>query len=228
MSCVVMLASSNFDDATSALNVGGELLGVIAFAASGAILSVRRDLDIVGIILLAVATALGGGIIRDVMIGKVPPTAFTDLWLVATAAGTALVIFFWQPPARLTRWPLDVTDAVGLGLFVVTGTVTAYEYGLAAPAAAMLGMTTGVGGGIIRDVLSGHVPGVLRSNEHLYAIPAFGGAAATGALLHFGVYRPWIGLLCAAAVIAVRIGSLKFGWHGPRPWYVNRDRGDDG
>lgn len=219
-----LLASPGFDDAASVLNVGGELLGIVAFAASGALLSVRRDLDIVGIVLLAAATALGGGIIRDVMIGKIPPTAFTDLWLVGTAVVTALLIFVWQPSARLTRWPLDITDAVGLGLFVVTGTVTAYQYGLSATAAAMLGLTTGVGGGIIRDVLSGQVPSVLRSNEHLYAIPAAGGAALTAGLLHFDVYRPWIGLLCAAAVIAVRIGSLKFGWHGPRPWYTVRDR----
>ncbi|MBM7369299.1 trimeric intracellular cation channel family protein [Gordonia hydrophobica] len=220
------LAAPVVNDATSALNFGGELIGTIAFAASGALLSVRRGLDIVGIILLAGATALGGGIIRDVIIGKIPPTAFTDLWLIGTAVGTALVIFFWQPPARLTRWPLDVTDAVGLGMFAVLGTVTAYQHGLSAPAAAMLGLTTGVGGGIIRDVLSGHVPAVLRPNEHLYAIPASGGAAATSALLYFDVYQAWMGWICAAAVIAVRIGSLKFGWHGPRPWYTTRDRSE--
>ena len=222
-----LVAAPDFDGPASVVNFGGELVGIVAFAASGALLSVRRDLDIVGIILLAVATALGGGIIRDVMIGKIPPTAFTDLWLFGAAVATALVIFFWQPPARLTRWPLDITDAVGLGLFAVTGTVTAYQYGLSAPAAAMLGLTTGVGGGIIRDVLSGQVPVVLRPNTHLYAIPAAGGAAVTAALLSFDVYRPWMGLLCAAAVIAVRIGSLKYGWHGPRPWYTERDRKDE-
>lgn len=222
----VMASSSNLDGAASALNLGGELIGVVAFAASGALLSVRRDLDIVGIVLLAVATALGGGVIRDVIIGKTPPTAFTDLWLVGTAVTTALVLFVWHPPARLTRWPLDLTDAVGLGMFAVTGTVTAYDYGLAAPSAAMLGLTTAVGGGIVRDVLSGHVPVVLRPGQHLYAIPALGGAAATALLLYFDVYTPWYGFACAAAVIAVRVASLKYGWHGPRPWYTTRDRSD--
>ena len=111
---LVSTVSASFDDAASAVNFGGEMLGIVAFAASGALLAVRRDLDIVGIVLLAAATALGGGIIRDVIIGKTPPTAFTDLWLVAAAVATGLVIFFWQPPPRLTRWPLEITDAVGL------------------------------------------------------------------------------------------------------------------
>ncbi|NLG47038.1 TRIC cation channel family protein [Gordonia sp. (in: high G+C Gram-positive bacteria)] len=214
---LVSTVSASFDDAASAVNFGGEMLGIVAFAASGALLAVRRDLDIVGIVLLAAATALGGGIIRDVIIGKTPPTAFTDLWLVAAAVVTGLIIFFWQPPVRLTRWPLEITDAVGLGLFAVTGTVIAYDFGLAAPSAAMLGITTGIGGGIVRDVLSGHVPAVLRPGEHLYAIPALGGAAATAVLLQFDLYTAWSGLLCAALVVAVRIASLKFGWHGPRP-----------
>ena len=214
---LVSTVSASFDDAASAVNFGGEMLGIVAFAASGALLAVRRDLDIVGIVLLAAATALGGGIIRDVIIGKTPPTAFTDLWLVAAAVVTGLIIFFWQPPVRLTRWPLEITDAVGLGLFAVTGTVIAYDFGLAAPSAAMLGITTGIGGGIVRDVLSGHVPAVLRPGEHLYAIPALGGAAATAVLLQFDLYTAWSGLLCAALVVAVRIASLKFGLHGPRP-----------
>lgn len=214
---LVSISAANFDDAASALNFGGEMLGVVAFAASGALLAVRRDLDIVGIVLLAAATALGGGIIRDVIIGKTPPTAFTDPWLAAAAVATGLVIFFWQPPVRLTRWPLDATDAVGLGLFAVTGTVIAYDFGLAAPSAAMLGVTTGIGGGIVRDVLSGHVPAVLRPGEHLYAIPALGGAAATALLLEFDVYTVWSGFVCAGLVVAVRIASLRFGWHGPRP-----------
>ncbi|KJR09531.1 trimeric intracellular cation channel family protein [Gordonia sihwensis] len=219
--------SSNLDNAASLVHHGGELAGIVAFAASGALLSVRRDLDVVGIVLLAAATALGGGIIRDVIIGKTPPTAFTDLRLVAVAVATALVIFVWHPPARLTRWPLEVADAVGLGLFAVTGTVTAYEHGLSAPSAAMLGLTTAIGGGIIRDVLSGSVPAVLRSNEHLYAIPSLVGAAVTALLLHLGVYRSWVGLLCAALVTVVRLASLRYGWHGPRPWYTKTARRDD-
>lgn len=221
-----MIASSNLDNAATFLHHSGELVGIAAFAASGAILAVRRDLDIVGIVLLAAATALGGGIIRDVIIGRTPPLAFTDLSYVGIAVCVGLVIFVWSPPARLTRWPLDVTDAVGLGLFCVNGTVVAYAFGLAAPSAAMLGLTTAIGGGIVRDVLSGSVPGVLRTGEHLYAIPAVGGAAVTAALLYADVYQAWQGLVIAAAVVVVRLGSLKFGWHGPRPWYTRRKADD--
>ena len=224
MSTVVAASqlAAGIDDAASAVHHIGELVGTVAFAASGAILAVRRNLDIVGIILLAVATALGGGIVRDVLIGNTPPNAFTSLEYIAAAALTGLVVFFWHPPARLTKWPLDLTDAIGLGLFVVTGTVIADAWGLGAPTAALLGLTTGVGGGVIRDVLSGQIPAVLRTDEPLYAIPAFGGAVVTAALLYFDWYRPWVGLLCAALVIVLRLAAIRWDWHGPRPHYVRR------
>ncbi|WP_026917243.1 trimeric intracellular cation channel family protein [Gordonia shandongensis] len=222
-----MILSSNIDTAASLVHHAGEFVGTAAFAASGALLAARRGLDVVGICLLAVATALGGGILRDVLGGETPPVAFTDLRYVATALGVGLAVFVWHPPARLTRWPLDATDAVGLGLFAVNGTAIAYGYGLGAPSAAMLGLTTAVGGGILRDVLAGSIPMVLRADHHLYAIPALGGAAATAALLSADMYRAWAGVLIAVAVCAVRLGSLRFGWHGPRPWYIGRGSASD-
>ena len=218
-----MLLAADIDDAASMVHRVGEMVGTVAFAASGALAAVRRNLDIVGIVFLAATTALGGGMIRDVLVGNTPPTAFTDLRYLAAAAATGLLIFFWHPPQRLTRWPLDVTDAIGLGLFVVTGTAVGYAWGVPAPAAALLGVTTGVGGGVIRDFLSGQVPAILRTDEPLYAIPAFGGAVLTATLMYFDWYRPWMGLLCAAAVIVTRLASIRFGWRGPRPYYVSRN-----
>ncbi|GAA4680397.1 trimeric intracellular cation channel family protein [Gordonia humi] len=220
---VSVVLATGIDDAASVVQQIGEMIGVVAFAASGALAAVRRNLDIVGIVFLAVSTALGGGVIRDVLAGNTPPTAFTDFTLIAAASATGLVIFFWHPPARLTHWPLEVTDAIGLGLFVVTGTAVGYDWGVSAPSAALLGLTTGVGGGIIRDVLSGRVPAILRTDEPLYAIPAFCGAVLTATLMHFDWYRAWIGLLCALAVIAFRLLALRYRWHGPRPYYVSRD-----
>ncbi|WP_235831331.1 trimeric intracellular cation channel family protein [Gordonia zhaorongruii] len=219
-------APSNVDDAATFASQAAEFIGTAAFAASGALVAVRRNLDIVGIILLACATALGGGITRDVLIGSTPPVAFTDLRYIAAAVVTGLVIFVWHPPVRLTRWPLFVTDAIGLGMFAVNGTVIAYSAGLAAPSAALLGLTTAIGGGVIRDVLSGQVPGVLRHDEHLYAIPAFAGAVITAALLYSDVYRGWMGLLCVAFVIGLRLASIRYDWHGPRPRYA-RDMSSD-
>jgi uncharacterized membrane protein YeiH len=222
-----IVLAGGIDDAASMVHQVGEMVGVVAFAASGALLAVRRNLDIVGIVFLAVTTALGGGVIRDLLVGNTPPVAFTDFKFLAAAAATGLLIFFWHPPAILQRWPLDVTDAVGLGLFVVTGTAVGYAWGVGAPAAALLGLTTGVGGGIIRDMLSGKVPAILRTDEPLYAIPAFIGAVLTTTLMHFDWYRPWIGLICAALITLGRLAALKYRWHGPRPHYVAR-RVDDG
>ncbi|GAA4752935.1 trimeric intracellular cation channel family protein [Gordonia alkaliphila] len=212
---------NRLDDAVMLLHHSGELIGTIAFAASGALMAVRRNLDVVGILLLAVATALGGGILRDVTIGNTPPNAFTDMRYLIAAVVTGMVIFSWRVPARLTRWPLEITDAVGLGMFAVVGTVVAYQWGLSAPGAALLGLMTAVGGGVIRDMLSGQVPSVLRPGEHLYAIPALACAAVVAILLRYTDYQAWMGLACAVIAISVRLASLKFGWHGPRPWYAD-------
>ncbi|MFW0788971.1 trimeric intracellular cation channel family protein [Gordonia sp. CPCC 205333] len=217
-----LVIAADLESAATWVQHYGELIGTVAFAASGALAAVRRNLDIVGIVVLASATALGGGIMRDVLIGHTPPTAFTDLIFLIAATAMALVIFVKHPGNRLTRWPLLLTDAVGLGLFCVTGTVVAYDAGLGAPTSALLGVTTGIGGGVIRDVLSGQVPGVLRPDESLYAIPATLGAIVTAVLLHLGVYNAWAGLLCAALIIAFRLLALRYGWNGPRPHYVRR------
>lgn len=212
---------ANINETASALHQYGELVGVVAFALSGALVAVRRNMDIVGVLLLAVATALGGGIIRDLIIGNTPPNAFTNMsYAVAAVIGGALICV-WHPPSnRMTKWSLEVTDAIGLGLFAVTGTVIAHQWGMSAPGAALLGMTTCIGGGVIRDVLAGQIPTVLRPGQNLYAIPALVCAAVVAVLLRYTDYQPWMGLACAGIAIAIRLGSLRYGWHGPQPWYM--------
>ncbi|RBO86918.1 trimeric intracellular cation channel family protein [Nocardia puris] len=196
---------------------GGELLGVVSFAASGALLAVRKNLDIFGMAVLACGCALGGGVIRDLLIGRTPPAAFTDLTYLCAAALTAFAIFFRHPSHRLTRSGLEIFDAIGLGLFCVTGTAIAYAHGTGAPTAALLGMVTAIGGGVIRDVLAGEVPAVLRPDQELYAVPALFGAAATATLLHFGAYRAWSGLLAAAGAITFRLLARRYNWRAPQP-----------
>ncbi|MFM9378556.1 trimeric intracellular cation channel family protein [Gordonia sp. VNK21] len=220
---------SGINDAASTVQHAGELVGVVAFALSGALAAERHRMDIVGVLLVAVATALGGGILRDVLIGNTPPNALTDMSYLLAAVLAGAVVCVWRPPAnRYTRWPLDITDAVGLGLFAVTGTVIAHQWGLSAPGSALLGVMTCIGGGVIRDLLCGEVPSVLRPHEYLYAIPALACAATVAVLLRYTNYQAWMGLACAAIAIALRLASLKFGWHGPRPWYHRRAGRDGG
>ncbi|MEV6767485.1 trimeric intracellular cation channel family protein [Nocardia sp. NPDC051030] len=193
----------------------GNMVGVFAFGASGALLAVRRRFDMVGIAVLAVCTATGGGILRDLIIGATPPAAFVHLSYATVALLSAVLIFFWHPPTRVTRTPLNVADAIGLGIFCVTGTVTAFQHGLSATSSAALGLVTAVGGGVIRDVLAGVTPSVLSDGE-LYAVPALLGSAATAALLHHGQYTFWTGGLAGLGAVALRLIALWRHWHAPR------------
>ncbi|WP_345496566.1 trimeric intracellular cation channel family protein [Nocardia callitridis] len=192
----------------------GDLLGTFAFAISGALMAVRKNFDIVGIAVLACATAVGGGIIRDLVVG-VTPTAFVQLRYPAVALLAALLIFLWHPPRRLTHRPLDVADAIGLGVFCVTGTVTAYTHGLGAPSAAALGVVTAVGGGIIRDILAGVRPSILHPEQEIYAVPAMLGAVITALLLHVGHSTVITGTLASLAVVVLRVLALRFHWRAP-------------
>jgi uncharacterized membrane protein YeiH len=207
----------DLDSAARVAQQIGDYSGTFAFAVSGAVLGVRANYDIVGIAVLACATAVGGGIIRDLIIGNVPPTAFVDMRYVAIALAAALLIFLWRPRIRLATRALDITDAAGLGIFAVTGTVTAHAAGLGAPSAAFLGVVTAVGGGVIRDVLAGEHPSVLRHDKEIYALPALFGAAITATALELGYYTALVGLLAAAGAFTLRILALRYGWRAPRP-----------
>ncbi|AVL99260.1 hypothetical protein C6V83_02045 [Gordonia iterans] len=213
---------AGINETLSVVHHFGEGAAVAAFGAAGALVAVRRQMDVVGILMLSAVTALGGGIVRDVISGTTPPYAFRDMHLLAIAVAAGFLVFLWNPPARLTAWPLDIADAIGLGLFAVTGTILAHDAGLSTPGAALLGMTSAIGGGVIRDVLSGSVPSVLRPGEHLYAIPALLCASAVSLLVRYADYQEWMGMICAAAAIALRLASLRFGWHGPQPRYARR------
>ena len=153
-----------------------DLVGTFAFALNGALTAVRAvHVDIVGVITLGVITAVGGGIIRDVLLGALPPATFVDWRYLAVAAAGGLIAFLFS--RGLTRFTsaIDVLDAAGLSLFAVTGAGKALELGVGPVQAIILGTVTGVGGGTVRDVLIRHVPSVLSSG--LYAIPALVGAA---------------------------------------------------
>jgi uncharacterized membrane protein YeiH len=193
-----------------------ELTGIFAFGLSGALMAIRRDFDVVGIATLAVLTALGGGIARDLVLGATPPLAFTRWeYLVVPLAAAASALVSHPQLERLSR-SLLVCDAAGLGLFCVSGTVTALDHGLAPLAAAVLGLTTAVGGGVLRDVIARETPHVMRAGSELYAVPAFAGAGAIALAWALDAYGPMLGAVTAAAVFVVRVLALRRGWHGPR------------
>lgn len=178
-----------------------ELVGIFVFAISGGLVAVRKGLDVFGVLVLAGATGLGGGFLRDVLIGATPPAALAD-WrylLVPVAAGVTTFVF--HPAIGRLERVVTIFDAAGLGLFCVTGALKALEYGLGPVPAALLGMLTGIGGGIVRDVLAGRVP-VIFSSE-LYATPALAGAAWAV----FAHDRGW-----ALVIVAIPGVVVCFGW----------------
>ncbi len=193
-----------------------DLAGVAVFAVSGGLLAVRQRLDIVGVLTLAVVTGLGGGVIRDVIIGDVPPPGLADWRYLVTASVAGLLTFWAHPALERTVRLVNVFDAFGLGLFAVAGAVKASEYGLGPVPAALLGMVTGIGGGMIRDVLADRVPVVL-SNGELYAIPAVAGATVAVVGYHLDAPTAWLALPAAALTIAWRLLAIWRGWHAPLP-----------
>jgi uncharacterized membrane protein YeiH len=151
-----------------------DLVGVFVFALSGGLVAVKKGLDLFGVLVLAGAAALGGGVFRDVLIGAVPPVGLSD-WRLVTAASVAGVVTFTFHPGveRISRF-VRVLDAAGLAVFAVAGALKALGVGAGPVTAVLVGGITAVGGGILRDVLAGQVPEVLR--RELYAVPALLGA----------------------------------------------------
>jgi len=198
-----------------------DLLGIFVFAAAGALMAVRKNFDVIGIVLLAEVTALGGGVIRDVLIGAVPPAAFTDLGYFVTPLIAAGIVFFLHPQVERISATIDTLDAAGLGLFCVTGTAKAYSYGLNPLPAAALGVTTAVGGGALRDVLAREIPTLLRWDKEIYTFPALLGAGITAALIEFDLYGPATALAAVAFAFVLRVVALRRGWRAPRAWRRN-------
>ena len=164
-----------------------DLTGTFAFALNGAITGLEKaKLDIIGMLTLGMVTALGGGILRDVLINALPPATFSSWPYLAVAAGGALIAFFLSRQLRRFTLTILLLDAAGLSLFCVTGATKSLEYGLGPGQAVILGAVTAVGGGTIRDVLVRQVPTVLTSG--LYAIPALVGAAIAVTASRTGVY----------------------------------------
>jgi len=192
-----------------------DLVGIAVFAISGGLVAVRKELDIFGVLVLALITGLGGGFIRDLLIGAVPPAALADWRYLLAPVAAGLLTFYFHPALGRMERLVNVFDAAGLGLFCVTGTLKALAYGLGPVPAAMLGMVTAIGGGMMRDVLAGRVPVVLRGE--LYATPALLGAAIAVVGHELGLPTAVVAGPAALACFGWRLLAMRRGWNAPRP-----------
>ncbi|HIW46796.1 MAG TPA: TRIC cation channel family protein [Candidatus Yaniella excrementigallinarum] len=192
-----------------------DLLGTFAFALNGALTAARvARLDIVGVKTLGMITALGGGIIRDVLLDDLPPATFRDWRYLAVAAAGALIAFIFSRRLRRLAVPIEILDAVGLSVFAVTGASKAMEFGLGPTQVIILGAVTGVGGGTIRDALVGQIPSVM--SEGLYAIPALVAAAITISAILTDLYGVAAAIIAATVCWLIRIIGVYFKLNAPQ------------
>lgn len=200
-----------------------EIIGTIAFAVSGAFVAIKARLDIFGVVFIGCVTAVGGGVTRDLLIGDVPPAIFSNLYILLIAALTALVVFI---AAYITRKKFDavlervehvnnIFDAIGLAAFSVMGTEIAFAKGLSdnAVLSIVLGMLTGVGGGIFRDILTDTTPYIFK--KHVYALASIFGATT------YYLLRLYVGTVIAtsagiALVFLIRMLATKYRWSLPK------------
>jgi uncharacterized membrane protein YeiH len=204
----------------SAALIAFDLGGTFVFALSGAAAGVKSRLDLFGVLVLSFAAGNSGGIARDVMIGAVPPAALSDWRYPAVSILAGLMMFYWYRIISGLRSPVLVFDAAGLALFAVSGASKALAFHAGPVAAVLLGMLTGIGGGIVRDVLVREIPAVLRTE--LYAVAALIGAAVVvvGGMLHLPSSEAAIGgaLVC----FALRFVAMRRGWQLPTAAVSNR------
>jgi uncharacterized membrane protein YeiH len=197
------------------------LAGTFVFGLSGGLAGVQARLDALGIVVLAVVVGLAGGITRDLLIG-IPPQTFRDWRYLAVAGGAGLVTFLAHPVLRRLERPILILDAAGLALFSVTGASTALDHRVGAVDAIVLGAITGVGGGVLRDILLHEIPVVLRTG--LYAIPALIGAAIVVAASQSGTHDLVYPLIGAAVCFLVRLAGLYMDLNVPHaPGRGDRD-----
>lgn len=198
---------------TSTLLLIADLIGTFVFALSGATAATRRRLDLFGVLVLSFAAANAGGIARDLLIGAVPPAAISDWRYLVASLCAGLITFWWAPVIERLQNPVRMFDAAGLALFAVSGAQKALAFGLNPIMAALLGMLTGIGGGMVRDVLLADVPMVLRAD--LYAVAALAGAAVVviGSLLSLPSAATMIA--GAACCFALRMLAVRRGWQLP-------------
>jgi len=190
-----------------------DLIGTFAFAISGAVAARQKRLDLFGIAAVAFLVACGGGIVRDVCIGATPPAGLSNWRYLAVSLAACAVSIAAYAPVRRLRHPVLLFDAIGLGVFAVSGAQKSLMYGHSAELAILMGMVSAVGGGVLRDVLLSRVPAIL--DREIYASAALLGAAIEVGLSVAGWSSVWTAASAVIACAALRLASLYFGWRLP-------------
>lgn len=190
-------------------------VGLVAFAAVGTLKAADADLDILGASTLGLLTALGGGATRDVLVGRVPAllTSLSDVGLVGLGVAFGLLVGRWRADDALGHPLLQTADAIGLAAFAASGALVGVSAGVSAFGVIVLATLTGVGGGLVSDVLLRRVPAVLK--EDFYATCAVLGGIAFLTVGSAGVGAPWPTAACAGVALVARLGALRFGWRLP-------------
>ncbi|WP_118193954.1 trimeric intracellular cation channel family protein [Albibacterium indicum] len=190
-----------------------DLIGTFAFAISGAVAARQRGLDVFGIFALAFTTACGGGIIRDLCIGAIPPVGLTHFPYLLTALIAAIVSMVFYSWVNILTHPVLVFDAVGLSVFAIAGARKVLAFGFNYEVAILLGITTAVGGGVLRDVLLGRVPIILK--REIYASAAMVGAGIVVLGTHLGYDIDIISIVALIFCFGMRFMSLHYHWNLP-------------
>ncbi len=191
-----------------------DLIGTVAFAASGAWVGVRKHMDLFGVLVLGVVTAIGGGTLRDLLLGDIPPASLMNETHLYLSISVSLIVFFSRRNFKIVEKPLLYFDAIGLGTFVIIGTTKALDLQMGWLVAVLMGVITGTVGGVIRDVLANQIPLILR--HEIYASACIVGGTLLVFLEHVGIARPIAALLSAILVIVVRLLAIRYDWALPR------------
>lgn len=190
-----------------------DLCGTFAFAISGAVAARQRGLDLFGIAVVAFIVACGGGIVRDLCIGAIPPVGLSDWRYLTTVLVAAAIAIVAHPLVTRMDKPVMFFDAIGLGIFAVAGAQKSLAYGHNAELAILLGVTSAVGGGIMRDVLLSRIPAILT--REIYALAALLGAMVQVGFFYSGMAAWWTPWVATAVAVSARLASLYFGWSLP-------------
>lgn len=190
-----------------------DLSGTFVFGLSGAIAGVRHKADLFGILVLSFAAASAGGIIRDLLMGSVPPAAISQWQYIVAALLPGFVTFYMYPLLKRLNSPVLVFDAMGLSLFAVSGSIKAMEFHLNPLAAVFLGVLTAVGGGMARDVLVREIPAVLRTD--IYAVAAVAGSTAVVLWVYAGLPTVAGAIIGGTLCFSIRIMSIRLHWKLP-------------